>query len=626
MILAFRFVNQTENGVLENILKRALEAWGCHGRVVRKEDETVLYIEEENTEELERFADSLAMVVPHSIFLKSYSVEAVESIPDDTPWEKPACRPRAMPPCPQCLSEVRNPKSGAYGNVFHHCDVCGYPVAPSALILRNFAKVTKVEADGNHIELFETLAKVLKNGGKATLQTMNGLVTVAALTEKNVKSFPIDEIVFPDVHTASRFFEMQKGEVLALGSIEKPRIRLLTSPEFKEAFPFVEKSFFHIKLPDDMVLYFLLEALARHEGSICYLSGTVDTSAKISLSFEEVYTVGELPLEAVVTEEGDALVSGGERGILPWCTKGFGKKRISVCGEYVGLMEDTSIMVDHESSFAGRDLEADSLLIAEGEDAPEASLPIVRYAHRHGAFFSVLGEHGLLEKKTAGIYISKTHECAIMIHGEKFGLVDFVRFDFGYSSFGDVFSAIRAMNETGEKLLENFGKKFPEQYGGVEKEKIASSGSDVMTLFGVVGVLLGFGRTIAEASRRLLDNAAAFKGKKGPRIDYKLKEDRKLDPLWCIRTAMSFRLAGVDDLTLSFGVIESFSEFLSTMIDDIQTDMGLDGVVMCGSLFEEKKILQKTHLLVSKNHAVYYNKALPPDDINTVYGALLLAL
>ncbi|WP_456449814.1 hypothetical protein [Hydrogenimonas sp.] len=131
---------------------------------------------------------------------------------------------------------------------------------------------------------------------------------------------------------------------------------------------------------------------------------------------------------------------------------------------------------------------------------------------------------------------------------------------------------------------------------------------------------------MSEASKRLLDNAAAFKGKKGPRIDYKLKEGRKLDPLWSVRTAMSFRLAGVDDLTLSFGVVESFSEFLSTMIDDIQTDMGLDAVVMCGSLFGEKKILQKTHLLIAKNHVVYFNKNLPMDEINTVFGALLLAL
>ncbi|WP_456485457.1 hypothetical protein [Hydrogenimonas sp.] len=625
MILAFKFINITENGVLERILERTLAASSCRGRLVRKGDETVLYAESETTDVLERFADTLAISVPHSIFMKEYCVEVVETMPNDVVREAEICKPEAMPPCPKCLADVENTASEKFGNIFTHCKVCGYPVEPTEVTLINFAKEMQAAADANHTELFEALARVIHNGGSATLTTMSGTVTAAALTKKNIGKFPVDEIIAYDVHTASRFFEMQKGEVLALGSIEKPRIRMQMALEFKEKYPFFYSAFAHVKLPDDMVLFLLMRALHEVGDVLFYLSRSVDPSTPIALTFASD-TAGVKALDVVVTEEGDAIVASGERSILPWRGRGYGKKSLSLCGDYAGLMEKTSAEVVQRERLAGRDIAVDELLVAEGEEAPDTGVPVVRFSHRHAAFFSVLGQHGLLGKKMAGIYVGKTHDSAIMIHSEKFGLVDFMRFDFEYETFDALFSAIEAMNETGGKLLANFQQKFPEVFEGFVGKRIERNGSNVMTLFGVIGMILGFGETTAEASRKLLDNAAEFKGKKGPRIDYKLKGERRLDPLWSVRTAMSFKLAGLDDLTLSFGVVESFSEFLSSTIDDIETDMGLDGVVLCGSLFGEKKILQKSHMLIAKNHTVYFNKALPLDEISTAYGALMLTV
>ncbi len=454
---------------------------------------------------------------------------------------------------------------------------------------------------------------------------MNGTVTVSALTQKSIEKFPVDEVVTYDVHTASRFFEMQKGEVLALGSIEKPRIRLQTTALFKEKYPFFNTPFFNVKLPDDMVLFLLMRSLKKLGGELFYISKRVDASLPISFTFDLKSSYLK-PLEVVVTDSGEAIVSSGERTILTWRGRGFGKKSLSICGDYVGLMKDESIEIVKKEELAGKDMEVDEVLIAESEEAPDTKAPVIRYAHRHSALFSILGQHNLLDKKIAGVYISKSHDSAIMIHSQKFGLVDFIQFDFNYKSFDEIFFGIENMDETGTRLLANFKKSFSERLERLKDCAIKDDGSSIMTLFGVIGAILGFGDDNIESAKRLLSNAEEFKGKKGPRIDYKLKEERNLDPLWSIRTAMSFKLAGVDDLTLSFGVVESFSEFLSSMIDDIETDMGLDGVVLCGSLFEEKKILQKSNMLISKNHSVYFNKALPLDDINVAYGALLLTL
>jgi len=625
MILVFKFVNITENGVLERVLLRTLSNSSCSGRLIRKDDNTELYVESDSAEELENFANELALSVPHSIFMKDYSVEAVESIPELPAWEDRFFKPDAIPPCPKCLLDVENSESKQFGNIFTSCEVCGYSVEPANVKLTNFAKEIELPADSNHNEIFDSLAKVIHNGGCATVTTMNGTVTVLALTQKNIEKFPVDEVVTYDVHTASRFFEMQKGEVLALGSIEKPRIRLQITAALKEKYPFFNSAFANVKLPDDMVLFLLMRALKKMGDELFYISKRVDPSLPISFTFA-LNTPSLKPIDVVVTDAGNAIVASGERTILPWRGKGFGKKSLSLCSEYAGIMEGDFAEVVHQDQLAGKDIEVDEVLVSENEEAPETKAPIIRYSHRHAAFFSVLGQHNLLDKKVAGIYISKSHDSAIMIHSQKFGLVDFIRFDFDYKTFEEIFSDIENMDETGAKLLSNFKKKFPDRLEQLASNAIKKDGSSIMTLFGVIGVILGFGEDNIEAARNLLDNAAEFKGKKGPRIDYKLKEERQLNPLWSIRTAMSFKLAGVDDLTLSFGVIESFSEFLSTMIDDIETDMGLDGVVLCGSLFGEKKILQKSNMLIAKNHSVHFNKAMPLDDINIAYGALLLTL
>ncbi|SMP88158.1 hypothetical protein SAMN06313540_1171, partial [Epsilonproteobacteria bacterium SCGC AD-308-E02] len=125
-------------------------------------------------------------------------------------------------------------------------------------------------------------------------------------------------------------------------------------------------------------------------------------------------------------------------------------------------------------------------------------------------------------------------------------------------------------------------------------------------------------------SAKILENSASlFLGTKGPRIDYKLKSINSkvyLDPLMSIRTAMSFKLAQIDQLTLCYGVIESFVEFISTQLDEIKAEMKSDAVVVTGSLLENRHLFSKLSKEVSVNHNLYFNKELPVDGKNIQYG------
>jgi hydrogenase maturation factor HypF (carbamoyltransferase family) len=180
-------------------------------------------------------------------------------------------------------------------------------------------------------------------------------------------------------------------------------------------------------------------------------------------------------------------------------------------------------------------------------------------------------------------------------------------------------------NESGEKLVRNFKNSDPEHFAEISAIVFDEKEFNVFKLWGIVSIVLGYSkeRNLLDAAKSIEENATLFLGTKGPRIDYKLKRVGSkvyLDPLMCIRTAMSFKLAKVDDLTLSYGVMESFVEFLSTTLDEIKEEMKSDAVVVTGSLLQNRPLFVKLSKEVSVNHNLYFNKELPVDGRNILYG------
>ena len=75
-----------------------------------------------------------------------------------------------------------------------------------------------------------------------------------------------------------------------------------------------------------------------------------------------------------------------------------------------------------------------------------------------------------------------------------------------------------------------------------------------------------------------------------------------------IRSAISFKLAGIDKLSLSYGIIESFVEFLINIIDEIKEEMDITTITIGGSLLENKKIFTKITENCSANYNLYFKK------------------
>jgi hypothetical protein len=567
MIIKFIFETPSTQGIIEKICIRVGKRVGVKVGFERDLEHIYAYIEgDENSIEL--FSKELASELPLSIFLKSLNAEVTEEFKDNIKREFPEI---SLPPCPKCLKEVKDENSAHYYDIFHHCEVCGYK-----------AKPVKIE---NPKKLFEDLAAKLNEEGKISIQTMNGAFEIS----KNLDD--VEFVVAKDLASVARYFMAFEGDAKALGSIEKPFVTLKTNLEFKKTYSLSTPAY-SVKLPDCMVLELLFENIEYP------LLGFKKCDKPQDLYFE--VEVEETP-KAVVTDsrKKDILLYSGDRGIIP---------------KFEDYISDTA--GKYKKYVAYTDKEKTIIDIAKEEfDAKEAKPAFA-------GFFGVLTQWKLENKTTLGFCFYKHDESKIFVNSPKFGLVEYIDFKFYFDNFEEIFSLIGAMNDSGKKLIENFSKKRPELFDNALKSDISSDKKGIYYLWGLIGCVLGFSDNIEESAKKVLKYANEAMTKKGPRIDYKL-EGNNLNPLWAIRTAMSFNLAGVDNYLISYGIIESFAEFLSNTYEEVNKETPLDGAIIVGDLFEGE-FLNKIYSYIDKNYKVYTPKALPISGAVEAFGSMVI--
>jgi len=417
---------------------------------------------------------------------------------------------------------------------------------------------------------FEKAANDIKEGKIIELNTFYGKYYVGVPNEIcNSISF---DIITYDLATIEKYANAKKHEITTLGAFEKPLIKLKKKIKFTMDHEKVEADLIRFKLPDDFILHLLMEELHQVGIDAIFITKEeIPTQEKLLLvDFKEELE----PIEVVASEKDVAIVSG-EKG-LP-------------------LFPLNSSKVN----------------------------PVI------GSFFSVIKEHQLKDENISGINLSKEYKNNILVYGNKYGVVEYLSLNFNFFSIREIFDQITATDETGIKIVENYKKKFPDHFDKVSKIVFEDKAFNIFKLWGIVAIVLDFAQTEDpfEAAEILEESAMSFLGEKGPRIDYKLLNiDGKvyLDPLMTIRTAMSFRLAGVDQLMLSYGVIESFLEFLTNELDELKPSMDITAVTATGSLLANKHLFSKMSREISINHDIYFNNELPVDGRNMFYGGVSL--
>jgi len=413
---------------------------------------------------------------------------------------------------------------------------------------------------------FQRIAKLIKNGENIRLNTSYGTYTVGLLINTN-SDMNFDVIAY-DYATINKYTHIDDFETKAIASFEKPFIKLKTKLNFKVDFENIELDLLRFKLPDDFILHFLMQMLNKLEINLIFITED-KIKTKVSLFLLEPKEILE-PIEVVVSQKHIAIIKG-EKGLPKFPAK-------------------TSKIIPAK-----------------------------------GAFYSIIKEHRLSDENIAGIYLSKKYQNTILVHGQKYGTVEYLSLGFKFNSIKDIFDEIQSTNETGEKIVNNYQKKFPEHFDRIVNIVFEENSFNIYKLWGVLSIILDFtiSNDILVGATVLEENSMSFSGAKGPRIDYKLHkiEDKTvLDPLMVIRTAMSFRLADVDSLTLSYGIVESFAEFISAELDNIKESMNTSAVAISGSLLENKKLFIKISTDCVINHTLYFNNQLLVDENNIFYG------
>ncbi|WRE02586.1 protein hydE [Helicobacter pylori] len=159
--------------------------------------------------------------------------------------------------------------------------------------------------------------------------------------------------------------------------------------------------------------------------------------------------------------------------------------------------------------------------------------------------------------------------------------------------FNQIFNTLK-QDEKASRMLQNYATKFPDFYvriAGLSKYNLG--GANLLDFFRILGFVLGYSEDFCTQS--VIPLAKECLRPKGPRIDYKILKDNSLKMALnfskIMHSAMSFRLAGVENEILSLGILDSLAEFLGNFIWDNAQNFSVQEVTIAGDFFGEKVFL-----------------------------------
>ena len=506
MILAFEFNYVSNNGILENLLKEIVTDFGINHKILRKESIVTLFVEADEAR-LGLFADTLSASLPLSIFFKSSSVEVVQNIPEDE--EVLPLMAYNVEFTPKILASVDTPSSPHY-------------LSPSVMMSKD-AHVTllhegntllHVKAAEGYQSLYEKVSDLIATGENVAIQTKNGHFVFGKIENISACSpLSLPEVIATDLSVVERMVVSRENEIKALASLERPFIRFKVNALFAQK-GILQEARVLLGLADDLFLYHLCKHLFAKGVQFLFKATPKQCQSTYSVDFEQ-------PLKAL-----EPLV--------------------------VSVLENGTILIVQGKSYAS------DALIASLKKFDEPS---------HAAFASILQEHKLFDTALSCFYLSQTHNDRILHYSKEHGMLNLVEV-LVPSSFAELFAEIERSSPSAERLVANYKEQFPELYAKALQTVIPDTlPKSIYSLWKIVAIVLGISDDFERGADRLIENAEDFGGQKGPRIDYYLeKEDAlssDLNYVRLVRSGISYKLAGTDNVTLSFGCMESLSFFLS---------------------------------------------------------------
>lgn len=556
MILAFEFNYISHNGILENLLKEIANDFGIVHKIIRKESIVTLFVDADEVR-LGTFADTLSSSLPLSIFFKSSSVEVLESMPEEE--EVLPSMAYTVEFTPKILASVDAPSSPQYLSPF-----VVVPKDASIHLVHEGKNLLHVNMTEGYESLYEKVSELIVAGENIAIQTKNGHFVFGKIENISACSHVVfPEVIATDLSVVERMVVSRENEIKALASLERPSIRFKVNALFAQKEIFQEARVM-LRLADDLFLYQLSKRLFAKGIHFLFKASPKECQSLYSVDYEQTLKALE-PLVVSVLENGTILIVQG-KSYASEALKGSLKKF----------------------------------------DEPS-----------HAALASILQEHKLFDTALSCFYFSRTHNDRVMHYSKENGMLNLVEILLP-SSFAELFAEIERSSPSAERLVASYKEQFPELYEKAIHTVIPNTlPKSIYSLWKIVAIVLGISDNFDRAAEQLIENAEDFGGQKGPRIDYYLeKEDAlssDLNYVRLLRSGMSYKLAGTDTITLSFGCMESLSFFLSDMADSHKDNLTSSKIALCGSLFGYKRFTEILSKNIKPNHTICLNKELPID-------------
>ena len=497
------------------------------------------------------------------------------------PYERKNTSFRFFQPCDDCASEIKS--AGIREQyVINSCHGCGVPVRLMHKKSERYANDA-----GSFRTMFEVAAKAVADNKRVLIKTTMGYRVFYKVEQFNNNSI----LMAINANKITEYISLIEKEFNALLSIERP---LLHGAIKDERLKQIVGNSADIKYPDDGFTILLAAELKKMgEDFILYEAANKHTKADILMDYDLEVTPQE-DLRLFINKDTQFIASG-QRVCFP-SKSAPATDTLSIAHNLIGVKQGESMLFDRMEHFDSVAVEKTTVLDTEVHQEYHSNQHT--FSQDSASFMSVIAEHHLFGTKCVGAYFD--NEISFLYYDSKSIIKIVPSKPFETSN---LLEKIAVLREGSDRLVLNFQEKFSELYErllGIQDKKS-------IPLFDVVAIIL---ELKDESMNGVTKEALKFIGKGGLQMDTKVNDNR-FDHTAFLSSILSYKLAGVDSVMLSYSIFESFGDYVSELLQEIKTKTKSQHLMLCGEHFANQSLfsriqrnLKQTPLLMNINYPV----------------------
>lgn len=595
--------------MIKNYLISIIRTFGIKA-VVHQQKTKIICAFDSSNEKLQECLETIGTNLPASCFMTKSEFYDIEGEPETVP-DFDIEYPIALGLCPGCQKEMFDPGSKRYYYPFTHCTHCGgqyaffdhYPYVRSNTALSYVKPCPACEKEsvsfgrrekqvlnschecgipvklihkgneryandpGSFRTMFEVAAKALRDGKTLLMKTTMGY----RLFYRTDKLDQGSVLMLTNAMKITEYCSLINDEFNALLSIERPIIHVALKDEtLRSTFG----ATIDVKYPDEGFSILLGKELTLLGlDFIAYRALDSAVEADFSMDFDlNIHSQSDMRL---FINKDVKFIASGERVSFP-ARLPFGTDTLSIAHGLVGIKDEKGMLFDQMERFSS----ASTLKVNQ----LETEVPAVESANFHtmaedeASFMSVIAEHSKFGTKVVGAYF-EGEPSFLYYDGKKVIRVVPPK---PFSPEG-LLEKMATLREGSDRLVANMRTKLPEM---VEALSLLKEGA---TLFEATAIILDLEEKSYEG---VMKEALKFVGKGGLQIDTKV-EDNRFNHVAFLSSIISYRLADVDAVYLSYSIFESFGDYFSELLTEIKGKTKASDVVLCGSYFAGQSLFSR---------------------------------